>query len=57
MEEVLRGIDKTKCYINEIDIFSTSWKQHLVENDMILTLQGLRPVENLLPGVKIQIQF
>ena len=29
MEEVLRGIGDTKCYINNIDIFFTSWEYHL----------------------------
>ncbi|MCP4745045.1 MAG: hypothetical protein GY874_02735 [Desulfobacteraceae bacterium] len=36
MEEVLRGIAETECYINDIGIFSTSWNQHLATVDEVL---------------------
>ena len=36
MEEVLWGIADTECYIDNIGIFSTSWKQHLATVDEVL---------------------
>ena len=36
MEEVLRGIQDTECYIDNIGIFSTSWKYHLATVDKVL---------------------
>ena len=36
MEEVLRDIAETECYIDDIDIFSMSWKQYLATVDEVL---------------------
>ena len=36
MEEVLRGIDGTEVYIDDIGIFSNSWDSHLKKFDTVL---------------------
>ena len=36
MEEVLRGIDETEVYIDDIGIFSNSWDSHLKKVDTVL---------------------
>ena len=36
MEEVLRGIDDTEVYIDDIGVFSNSWDSHISKLDMIL---------------------
>jgi hypothetical protein len=36
MEEVLRDIEDTECYIDDIGVFSTSWKNHLATLDNVL---------------------
>jgi hypothetical protein len=36
MEEVLQGIEDTECYIDDIGVFSTSWKSHLATLDEVL---------------------
>ena len=36
MEEVLRGIDDTEVYIDDIGVFSNSWDSHISKLDVIL---------------------
>ena len=36
MEKVLRGIDDTEVYIDDIGIFSSSWDSHITKLDRIL---------------------
>ena len=36
MEEVLRGIDKTEVYIDDIGVFSNTWQSHIAKLDTIL---------------------
>ena len=40
MEEVLRGIDDTEVYINDIGVFSNSWDNHISKLDMLLGKMG-----------------
>ena len=37
MEEVLRGVEDTKIYIDDIGIFSNSWDNHLKRLDTVLS--------------------
>ena len=36
IEEVLRGIDETEVYIDNIGVFSNSWQSHITKLDTIL---------------------
>ena len=40
MKEVLRGIDDTEVYIDDIVVFSNSWDSHISKLDMILGKLG-----------------